>query len=49
MCLTLLAEKNPAFKDRYTNVTGFDVASPPGKSGASEYPLSRSRAMDSRE
>lgn len=30
--LTLLAEKNPVSRDRYANVTGFDVANPPGKS-----------------
>jgi hypothetical protein len=30
--LTLLEEKNPASRDRYANVTGFDVASPTGNS-----------------
>jgi hypothetical protein len=33
--LTLLAEKNPASRDRYANVTGFDVAGPTGNSTGS--------------
>ena len=33
--LTLLAEKNPASKDRYANITGFHVAITPGNSPGS--------------